>query len=369
MAFLLYGCDPAHAVGSTDGPDIVTEFRRSYPCPDCRAEFEREVDLGEHLTLEHPILQPHLLVAGTRVPAQWTIRQPVDASAVHVMNATEIWLSIDGGSLRQISPETFRQVLTQTRDGVLELHLRSSRASQRYDVRILVPEDEDLRRVEKEFGAHLARTDVTITDVRHFDEALAVGPGAREYASALADYVYGVLAKDGAGHTSLPFAAFLDKFKRSLAVVSSFERAFAMAVSSCIRFNLNDFRGAWKPSGVRSLDRAFGVFRQRALGRPPAGASRALRRTEPDIPVCPVDTMTQIILDIVNKNEPSVQALRDLTSRQDLSDEDRVKVCVLLVDRSEHLKPAEVAAYRTVLEFDPIFGPWVRQAVLRGQGA
>ena len=81
----------------------------------------------------------------------------------------------------------------------------------------------------------------------------------------LADYVYGVLAKDGAGQTTLPFSAFLDKLKRSLGILGPFDRPLAAAVASCIRFNLNDFRSTWRPCGVRTLDRAFWIFRQRSL--------------------------------------------------------------------------------------------------------
>ena len=268
MPFLLYTCDPAHAVGSVDGRVITTEFRKSHLCPECHAEFSREVDLGDHLTTEHPILQPHVLVCGSRAPAKWVIREPLDPSALQIVNATEVYLSTNGNELRRISPEVLRRVLARTRDGVLELHLRNRGAARRYDIRILVPEEGELRHLEDEFIGRLARMDVTVSDVRRFDEALSVGAGAREYASALTDYVYGMLAKDGAGHTTLPFAAFLDKLKRSLGVVRAFDRPLAAAVASCIRFNLNDFRSAWRPCGVSTLDRAFWIFRQRALGIP-----------------------------------------------------------------------------------------------------
>ena len=299
MPFLLYQCDPAHAVGSTDGPVIVQELRRSYICPQCHAEFPSEAELDDHLTTEHPVLQPHVLLGRTQVQAHWVIRQPVDTSALQIMNATEVWLSTNGDPLRSTSSEAFRQSLAQTRDAVLELHLHNRGASQRYDIRIQIPEEAELQRIEDEFRVHLARTDVTVTDVRRFDEALSVEAGAREYGSALADYVYGVLAKDGAGQTTLPFAAFPDKLKRSLAIVRGFERPLALAVASCIRFNLNDFRSAWRPCGVQMLDRAFWIYRERALERTPGPTRRSPLQTEPEVPLCPVDTVTQTILNMV----------------------------------------------------------------------
>ena len=149
MPFLVYPCDPAHAVGSTDGPVVAREFRRSHRCPECPAEFSSEVDLGDHLTTEHPIPQPHLLLGGTRVPADWVIRQPVNSAAVQIMHATDVDLGVNGAPLESTSVAAFRQVLDGTREAVLELRLRTRGAFQRYDIRILVPGEEELHRLAR----------------------------------------------------------------------------------------------------------------------------------------------------------------------------------------------------------------------------
>ena len=206
----------------------------------------------------------------------------------------------------------------------------------------------------------LARDDVTVSDVRRFDEAISVGPAAREYASALADYVYGMLAKDGGGHTTLPFAAFPDKLKRSVGILGAFERPLATAVGNCIRFNLNDFRSAWRPCGVQALDHAFWIFRQLAFGATPDGEVPSLRKNGIEHPLCPVDSMTQSILSLIDAPAP-LTALRDMTSRQDLSGADRVKVYVLLATQVVNTKSEDVAACRAVLEYDPVFGDWANK--------
>ena len=368
MPFLVYRCDPAHAVGSTDGPVIAKEFRRSHRCPECSAEFPSEVDLGDHLTTEHPIPQPHLLLGGTRVPGNWVIRQPVNSGALQIMNASEMAVSIDGAPLRATSAAAFRQILDETRVAMLELHLHTRGAFQEYNIRILVPDEEELRRLENEFVTRLARDDVTVSDVRRFDEATSVGPGAREYASALADYVFRMLAKDGAGQTTLPFAAFPDKLKQSLGILGAFQRPLATAVASCIRFNLNDFRGKWSPSGVRALDHAFGIFRQRAFGGTPDSTALSPPENGIEHPLCPVDAVTQSILGLVDP-PAQLEALRDMTLRHDLSDADRVKVYVLLAAQVVDVvdtKPedvADVAACRAALEYDPVFGQWANRVL------
>lgn len=282
------------------------------------------------------------------------------------MNATEVDLGINGAPLRAASVAALRQILDETREAVLELRLRTRGAFQLYDIRILVPEEEELHRLESEFMTRLARDDVTVSDVRRFDEAISVGPGAREYASALADYVYGMLAKDGAGQTTLPFAAFPDKLKRSLGILGAFERPLATAVASCIRFNLNDFRSAWRPCGVRTLDHAFWIFRQRTFGGTPDSTAPLPRENGIEHPLCPVDAVTQSILGLVDAPAP-LTALRDMTLRHDLSDADRVKVYVLLAAQVVDAKPEAVAACRAALEYDPVFGEWANR-VLRDLG-
>ena len=364
MPFLVYPCDPAHAVGSTDGPVIASEFRRSHRCPECAAEFLSEVDLGDHLTTEHPIPQPHLILGGIRVPRNWVIRQPVDSTALQIMNTTEVDIGINGAPLRSASPTALRQILDGTREAVLELHLRTRGAFHRYDIRILVPEEEELRHLESEFMTRLARDDVTVSDVRRFDEAISVGPGAREYASALADYVYGMLAKDGAGQTTLPFAAFPDKLKRSLGILGAFERPLATAVASCIRFNLNDFRGPWSPCGVRAVDHAFRIFRQRAFAGTPDSTVPSPPENGIQHPLCPVDAVTQSLLRLVDAPAP-LMVLRDMTLRHDLSDADRVKAYVLLAAQTGDVNADDIAACRAALEYDSVFGQWWNSVLTR----
>ena len=393
MPLLVYDCDPAHATGSVSDRPTPTIFRKKFFCPECGAQFSRDVDLGDHLTTEHPVLEPHMFVGGARVSTEWIIRQPIDASALRIMNAAEIWLGADGGELRPVSAEDVGGILASTQDGVLELHLhgrgasppydvpsarfglldtrtlivgaspisdrnlRGRGASRRYDIRVLIPQKKEMGHIDEEFVDRLAREDVTVSDVRLFGEALAVGIAAGEYASALADYVYGMLAKDGTGQTTLPFTDSGDKLKRSLSVVGAFvdQQRLAAVVASCIRFNLNDFRGEWTPCGVPMLDRAFLLFRQRAIGPGTDGSTQSLPGGKGDaVPLCPVDKTTKTILDIVENPTLSVSVLRDMIRRKTLSDPDRVKVQVLLAGCGDGVKREDFSD----VQYDPVFGAW-----------
>lgn len=363
MPFLEYAFDPAHATGSTPGRPVATKIapRRRHRCPECAAEFQCDADLGDHLTIKHPIREPHVLAGGARIPKKWVIRKPMDTSTLKIMHAEKIALTVDGVKSPQVSSEEgLRQVLTRTHEQVLKLRLRNRAASRQFDIRVLIPREEEIRHIEKEFVERLAREKVTVSDVRLFSNALSVGPAAHEYASALADYVFGVLAKDGAGLTTLPYSAFPVKLKQSLSVVRAFveERPLASVVASCIRFNLNDFRGDWTPCNVPMLDRAFLTFRQRALRIAEGGIQSSFGQTDTPKPFCPVDLMTNTILNAVAKRGPALSTLRDMMTRKStLSDEDRIKVQVLSAGYEGEMKPADISE---ILE-DPIFGGWAKE--------
>src|SRR5947207_124912 len=81
-----------------------------------------------------------------------------------------------------------------------------------------------------------------------FDESCRPYPSAREYASALADYVFGVLAKDQCGGTTIPFAQYPERYQAALSIVSEFRRPLARALCACIEFNLNDFHMPYQTS-------------------------------------------------------------------------------------------------------------------------
>ena len=366
MPFLEYFSDPAHAVGSVSGRVVEREIPRSkrYFCPDCGKEFSHDADVADHVIMEHPIPQPSVLFGGRRVTQKWIIRQPPDTSALKFANTTEVRLQTDGGPLRLVSPDDVREVLGRTRDGLLELHLRNRVATRRIDIRVLVPREEEMCHIEEEFVKHLAQAKVTVSDVRAFDEALRAGEAALDYASGLADYVYGVLAKDRAGQTTLPHTVFSDKLKQSLGVVRDFirDRPLAAVVAGCIRFNLNDFRSEWTPCGAPMLDRAFLTFRQRAV-RTESQINLSLGGTGTLRPFCPVDHVTSAILDAAGERDLALSTLRDMMMRQrTLSDEDRVKIQVLLAGCGANMEQEDILE---ILD-DPVFGVWAKEVFANG---
>lgn len=358
MPFIIYQHDPAHTVGSTDVQGRTIVLRQKYICRVCSREFDDQASLVDHHHIAHPIRHPVLLLHANPVPLQFTLRQRVDAKSVVTRNCTARRISVNGAPLRDVSDGGLANALAGGGERHVRVELINQGAVETYEIRILVPDEEDLDVIDMAFQAQLAYSDVRMNDVRRFSDELPHAASAREYASALADYVIGVLAKDAAGDCTLSFAQFADRYKESLAVLELFDRPLARGVAICLRLNLNDFRGPAAHSLNKDLDQSFAWFRNHATGAPWPDDLRPAPRTGA---LCPIDEMTERILKYVAEPLPAgdVGALR---SRPRVSQADGIKLQLMEADALLSAgRSREAIPVLSQLQHDHVFGHWARQ--------
>ncbi|MGY0780595.1 hypothetical protein FBZ83_104420 [Azospirillum brasilense] len=276
----------------------------AFACPFCAASFPSERRRSEHISLEHPIERPLLFVRGRLAPSSVTLRQRCAAGDLAVENCTRIRLRRNGEWEPVAAIDAALARIAASRDGHFQLELENGRradgasAPARYTVSVLMAEAAELDAVDRLFLERLAADDVTVADVTRFGDALPRDRAAREYGSALADYVLGTLIKDQGrpSGVTLPFERFAEKYKSALAVLHELDRSVAATVSACIRFNLNQFEGDAVRSNVPVLDAAFAALA--ALAR-----DQAALPTRPHCPggrriaSCPIDRLTDEVLD------------------------------------------------------------------------
>lgn len=356
MTFVLYQHDPAHSFGSVDGSGVTVTLRKTYFCPECNLQVASEFALSEHLSRVHPIAHPHLVIGGIRTPAEWIVRKR-QTETVLAPNAQGIAVSLNGSRSKRCTTVALGELLRSQTAGVLEIVLTNRGAESRYRIVLRIPPRDALDVIDRRFSSRLAREDVTISDIRVFAEDVPGGPAAVDYASGLADYVYGVLAKDGAGGTSLTFSGYRQKLAHAAAVLSEFDNPLAIAICSCVRFNLNDLKGPWKPTGVLPLDVAFHHFRQLAdVGLAEAETAHPRRKSRPHgVALCPVDSATNRILRAVA--EAQIVEPNDLV-RPGMSDEDRAKSTALLAERLLRQGSSGATEFLSQLQHDAVFGDW-----------
>src|SRR4051812_45448446 len=101
---------------------------RVIPCPVCSTELGDESALAEHIGSAHPLSAPRLVIdAGVVVGERVLHRRPA-AETVEVANATELFVSQNGGPVEPWSVAGLRDTLAGSDSLVLDVTLNNRRA-------------------------------------------------------------------------------------------------------------------------------------------------------------------------------------------------------------------------------------------------
>src|SRR4051812_17888589 len=202
MAFVLYLHDPAHSFGSVSAEGKSIDLVRRFRCPACLQEFRNDAELSEHVASVHPVHLPYLTLAGQQIPSDWTVRRP-PIERLAAVNADVIEVHFNNKRVANGSLPAVSRLLGEHREGVVDVRLTNRTVDSTYRILLRVPDAKEVREVTAVFSAQLARDDVSVQDVRRFADRTPLSQAGLEFASGLADYVYGVLAKDRSGGISL----------------------------------------------------------------------------------------------------------------------------------------------------------------------
>jgi hypothetical protein len=368
--------------GTTGVPDPGPAPLPVHECPFCRSHFESFGQLGSHLAAFHVGLRPLLTFGGREPASNEVIRANLNADAVRVLNCTAIQLSTDGMRFTRCELEEIGRVLAGGKGRIwVQLVNRFEPAAapilQCYDLEFRVATEEQLRRVDETFVNQLARPDPTIDDVDRFlqsEPALE----ALEYAAGLADYVLGVLVKDGDSNAGVRrgLRDYRPKLNKSLRVLQSYDRPLSNLISSLIRFSSNDFSRANIETTYEPLDRANAFLTPLAARERSVSSSRlrqAKRPQEGAVGVCPIDTGSDSVMrradhlsSMPRWTDQTQNLLRTEIALPDLDPMDRVKLCALWGARALQLNHPEAAIepIRELVGNDP-FGLWAEDALRR----
>lgn len=217
-----------------------------YPCPRCALEFSTERDLRVHAFAGHATPRPTLVFMGrecgrTRLtvtretsPADWVMR-----------NAESV--EING---RRYSPGDAAAFLSAQRSGVSSVVLSNGGVRQEFEFEFSLAGEEDLHGVDTAL-AHLIEGGVL--ELRTIDDFIMRSesyPTARRYMSGLANYLYGVLARQGAAEPGdaegIARADYQGKYDKAVAILGAFDRPPAEAICGIVAFHHNQFDHAMR---------------------------------------------------------------------------------------------------------------------------
>jgi hypothetical protein len=344
-----------------------------FACAVCARTFPSADQRSWHANEEHPLARPTLYVGDHAAPSVVIVRTPIGGEEVSVGSCTSLTATLDGVIIAGVKPVDLGGLLAPQRSAHLVLQLENHRAADAADVRatyvvkIAVPDRHELAEVDKAFVRHLTVDQLSTREVDTFANEVERFPSARAYAGALADYVHGVIVKEGSesGGATLPFEAFQAKFSRALVELGDhLERPVAASVVAAARLNLNDVVAPLARSGDPRLDGCLSTLRDAATLEDSSAPAYGVRGSP--LPLCPIDPDTHLVLSTYQAlTEEGSAGFEGLELRADhgaLSPQDRAKLRVLLARAALHWDRTEMAVrHLEALAHDGVFRGWAER--------
>lgn len=364
--------------------DITVDTLHVFVCERCGKELSSPDELRRHYNLEHPLELPALYVHATPLLRESIIRSPIKENEVELVQCSHCVVQMDGAPWQTLTIKQFRLQLTRPRNStwnvrlIHERSLDNSRTEQEYHIRFRIPDTESLNTVDEHFIRTLVLDELRHSDLERFEAGLPSEASSREYGGALGDYALGILLKERRSlvHSPISFEEFAVKMRSALEVLHLFHRPVALAVSSSIRFNLNDFQ-AYGSSSATEIETALGFFRGISYKLTAKSASCVMPRPQRRLSthaVCPVDRITCQLLDACSSlsddgkiSLSDLEALRQLTRGMfPVSEQDLAKVHVICAEGYLRLEQASDAIpHLRAIQFDPPFKHWVQSLLER----
>lgn len=328
-------------------------------CRKCEREFSNEDALYEHSFSEHPYRSPLLLVDGVEITApKHLIARRLSRSQIRL--AHTVSCVING---QRKTPEQLveRLILADGNFFSVRLEGEDRAVSTDYEIHVEVPKESDLKGVEQRFFELAVGGELDVKTIQRFIGLAADHVTAATYLDALAHYLYGVLARDQRGGTSLTQGDGRQRYNMALQTLVAFDTQLAKAVIEIVNFSQNAFNDAY---ALNCLPRLQVAMRRFFRLRKPGFETNSVSRTETAASTrIPLDVTTDQLVEwahwsadeVVSKQKELESVLRD----DKWTPDDRFKVQVLLASAFADRGDIERAShYARRIRHDELLGNW-----------
>ena len=120
---------------------------------------------------------------------------------------------------------------------------------QEYQFEFSIAEEEDLRHVDEALARFIYRRTLSLQAIEEFIQQAKEFKSARHYLSGIADYLYGVLAREREDLANKDYRECLDyqsKYDQAVNKLGMFDRQPAEAICGLVAFHYNHFDIAMK---------------------------------------------------------------------------------------------------------------------------
>lgn len=328
-------------------------------CRKCERQFDNEDALYEHSFSEHPYRSPLLLVDGIEITApKHLIARRLSRRQIRLAHTA--FCVING---RRKTPEQLIEELTLADRNFFSVRLEGEdrAVSTDYEIHVEIPNEIDLRGVEQRFFELAAGGELHVKAIQRFIGLATDHKTAANYLDALAHYLYGVLARDQRGGTSLTQSDGRQRFNMALQTLASFDTLLAKAVIEIVNFSQNAFNDGSLLNCLPRLQVAMRkFFRLRKSGTETKLVSWTETASSTRIPL---DVTTDQLVEWAHWSADEVVAkqkeLESVIRDDKWAPEDRFKVQVLLASAFADRGDVELAShYARRIRNDEFLGNW-----------
>lgn len=229
----------------TEEGTAVVERHATFPCMKCGVEFSTERDLRVHIFEGHAISRPVLVLNGRECGAsRLTITSETSVGDWVIRSADSI--TVNG---KPTSAVGAAEVLASQRSGIADVSLANGDVVQTFHFEFALAEEDDLDGVDDALNHFIRSSELSLRSIDDFIMRSKRYPTASRYLSGLADYLYGVLAREDAADSAVSHEvrhrdSYQGKYDSAVAILGSFDRPPAEAICGIVAFHYNQFSHA-----------------------------------------------------------------------------------------------------------------------------
>lgn len=227
----------------------------TYPCSSCGLEFSSERDLRVHRFEGHATPRPILVLQGRECGrSRLTLSTETSTADWVIQNARSVAVN-----KRLTTVDQAVAFLASQRSGVTEVTLTNGELSRTFQFEFTLADDADLGGVDAALCRLIDGGELSLRSIDDFIMRSKRYPTASRYTSGLANYLYGVLAREGAPESGIlensQGLGYEAKYDRAVGTLGSFDRPPAEAICGIVAFHYNQFdRAMTKTKSQRVAD-------------------------------------------------------------------------------------------------------------------
>ena len=337
---------------------------KDYICVHCNSSFPTQDAMLQHRFQEHPVRRPTLLLRGEELPSTRKIisrsirPEDVFAAGYDKITVDDHLLTLDD----------LGQYLAKCQDGIRSIILQNTDITSVYELQFQIPRTEELAELDIRFFEFMGSGLLDRRAIDGFVESAKRYPTSRRYLDGIAQYLYGILAKDQKGGSCLEMARYKEKYNQALDILHDFETPLARIISGVVNFNFNVFSSYTTLIDAPKLRASMQFFQDTLFGVTELSSMSLSPKGTPSGEKIPLDSFTDRIIafSLADNEEHKNDRKKIISSLSDgiYPPEDQFKLRVIAaVFASRQGQETQVRELVRPLINDALYGSWAGKLI------